>query len=112
MRQSYEVTDRHEPSAWLRDQINLITERHRTRMFGACPHYSDTVVSYTPLWDSECRMCRSCVMDLAPEGEADSTCDRCGSHVEVIYPIITAAAFTVVIGGLCGDCLEREVGSA
>lgn len=102
----------HEPTLWLRGRLSTILTKHRTLMFGQCGHLdsSDQYAAHVPLWDEEIRACQHCLPNYQAEGEENLRCDRCGTiHADTAPFAAFAAAHTIVHGGLCPACGDREV---
>lgn len=107
----HQLSDRHEPSAWLRDVVATITRRAATGSLRRCRHLTGPAGAVA-LWEPSRIVCDACFPILVDGSDADRTCDRCGAVVDRIHPfrlpVPTAVGLVVLCGGLCPDCLLRE----
>lgn len=100
----------HEPSFWLRARLADLRTRHLTSQFKACPHLRVGVPAVVALWAPDRVVCvPRCARTLRLTGDADRTCDRCGTVADRVHPEIAAPSpGLVVVFGLCPACHRRE----
>lgn len=99
----------HEPTAWLRMQVQIAEKRRADLMFGQCGHLAaPTFEGWCVFWDSETRLCPDCIGNM-DQDYVEASCDRCGIG-GALHPCLTHSAHTTFVLALCPGCLEKEVG--
>jgi hypothetical protein len=109
----------HEPSWWLRTQVDAVLAGWQTNGVHACPHVKrmrrGTSVGITALHMPEVLTCPDRCRDVFKvDGPEDFTCDRCRSRFDgltgVIFDIQVDGLRLLVMLGLCEACEIKEVG--
>lgn len=109
----------HEPSWWLRTQVDAVLAGWQTNGVHACQHVKrsrrNAAVGLTALHMPEVLTCPDQCRDVFKlTGPPDHECDRCheqaDSLVGVVYDIDVDGLRLLVMFGLCPQCEVREVG--
>jgi len=97
--------------------IRLVADRSARLADGdptlaTCGHTSSPAAVLMPTW-IDLVVCSACV-ELIPlaDGDEDRRCDQCGAVVEEIHPTALSTSTAIVLGGLCGRCLEATKAGA
>lgn len=109
----------HEPSWWLRAQVDNMLAGWETNGVHACPHVKRSrrrpAVGVTALYLPQVLTCpeRPCANAFKLDGRADFQCDRCHEVFDgiagVVYDIHVDGLRLLVMLGLCAACEAREV---
>ncbi len=107
----------HEPTAWLREQVQGILRRFVNGRIRTCPHPGQRLIS---LWSPDRLRCFTCEaafqLDRAATDDDDYSCDRCGHIVTGDETLIgigyTATDRIIVVTGLCQTCSAKETPGA
>jgi hypothetical protein len=113
------VTD-HEPSWWLRGQLNNLLAGWQANGVHACPHVKrsrrNAAVGITALYLPEVLTCpdRRCADVFKLDGAPDHECDRCHEQSETLAAVVHDSDLDglrlLVMFGLCPHCERKEVG--
>jgi hypothetical protein len=104
----------HEPSAWLRGQLDALSHRIQSGKMNPCPHLAPGMIAAVALWKPNLAYCGDCMKtnQMRVHGDAEYTCDRCGVVAETIHSNFTSPAPTLLVMlGLCPACQQREIAS-
>jgi hypothetical protein len=96
----------HEPSLWLRNEIQAIEKAWATGGGSSCGHYTPKIV--TALWKPKL-VCGNCTPELVVHDPENHCCDRCRTVADEITVLIIDLGWLLVVLGLCHDCRDREV---
>jgi hypothetical protein len=96
---------RHEPSLWLRNELQAIGQEWADGGGTSCGHYTPRMA--TALWNRKL-LCTYCLHELLVLDPEYHTCDRCRTVAELTVLVIDLGWLLVGLG-LCDDCREREV---
>jgi hypothetical protein len=98
----------HEPSLWLRNEIQAIGREWAAGGGTSCGHWTPRMS--TALWNHQFT-CSNCLTDLLVHDPEDHTCDRCRGSADTLNVAVVELGPLRVALGLCADCADREVRS-
>lgn len=100
-----------EPSFWMRCRLADLDCRAINDRLPACPHLTGDQVGIVALWAPTGVWCLTCAATETPlEGDANYTCDRCGTVSADVTAMTVVSRRMLVMLGLCRDCRAREEG--
>jgi hypothetical protein len=107
----------HEPTVWLRGRLGELLAAHDAGQVELCDHLAagSREFGVTALWRPDLTVCHrlECGSRLLLTGDADRTCDRCGTVADVIHSNhvspLHARPDLIVHYGLCCRCQRLEV---
>jgi len=107
----------HEPSWWLRTQLDALPARWEANGVRACPHIRCNPgrgPGITALHRPDTLTCPSCIDVFKLDGPADHECDRCGQQSDtlagIVYDTWLAGMRLLVSFALCSTCETKELG--
>jgi hypothetical protein len=111
------VTD-HEPSWWLRTQLDNLLAGWQANGIRPCPHLRRDpggAPGITALYRPDVLTCPGrCSEVFKLTGAADFTCDRCHEVTDtiggIVYDILLGGRRILIMLGLCRTCETREFG--
>jgi hypothetical protein len=112
----HRILDNHEPSWWLRAQLDALPARWETSGVRACRHLRPGQgVGITALYRPDLLTCPGRCADLFKlDGPADFQCDRCHGQSDTLAGVVYDTDFDgmqlLVMFGLCPSCEAKELG--
>lgn len=99
----------HEPSTWLRDQVEDLRTRWEAGNTFACGHVvtGTAGVTFTALWRRDTVTCSPCAAVF--RRPTDQACDRCEQPRDELRGLAHQVNGLVVLFALCPGCHRREV---
>lgn len=104
----FTVRPKHEPSMWLREQMNLILRRFVNGSLRSCPHSGHRMVA---LWAPDKLRCGACAVPAEEaRAHAHGVCDRCSRRPvgELVGLGVFATDRIIVETALCEQCAGLE----
>jgi hypothetical protein len=112
----HRMVTNHEPSWWLRTQLDALPVKWQTSGVHTCPHVKrnrGVGINVTALYLPDVLACPECIGVFKVEGSADHQCDRCHEQADSLAGIVYDTAIEdmrlLVMFGLCPDCEAREL---
>jgi hypothetical protein len=115
----HRILNNHEPSWWLRSQLDALVSGWEANGVHACPHVKRSrrslAAGITALYQPDMLTCPDRCADVFKlDGPPDHQCDRChalsSAIASVVYDTHLHGMRLLVMFGLCPGCETKELG--